>query len=91
MLCLTARWKGWACLRPTISGSIASLRQNGLLLTRHTGRQPRLPHEGKGIALRSNSRWSSDGFEIACWKGKWCACLHPGLLRRASLFSLPEP
>jgi putative transposase len=46
------------------------MRQNGLLLTRHTGTQPRLPHEGKVITLRSNLRWCSDGFEIACWNGQ---------------------
>ena len=46
------------------------MRQNGLLLTRHTGKQPKLPHEGKVITLRSNSRWCSDGFEIPCWNGQ---------------------
>ena len=45
------------------------MRQNGLLLTRHTGKQRMLPHEGKVITLRSNLRWCSDGFEIACWNG----------------------
>jgi putative transposase len=37
-----------------------------LLLQRHTGRPVRL-HEGKIITLRSNQRWCSDVFEIACW------------------------
>ena len=46
------------------------MRQNGLLLTRHTGKQRMLPHEGKVITLRSNLRWRSDGFEIACWNGQ---------------------
>jgi transposase InsO family protein len=46
------------------------MRQNGLLLTRHTGKQRALPHEGNVITLRSNSRWCSDGFEIACWNGQ---------------------
>jgi len=46
------------------------MRQNGLLLTRHTGKQRMLPHEGKVITLRSNLRWCSDGFEIACWNGQ---------------------
>ncbi len=45
------------------------MRQNGLLLTRHTGKQPK-PHEGKVITLRSNLRWCSDGFEISCWNGQ---------------------
>jgi transposase InsO family protein len=46
------------------------MRQNGLLLTRHTGKQRTLPHEGKVITLRSNLRWCSDGFEIDCWNGQ---------------------
>ncbi len=46
------------------------MRQNGLLLTRHTGKQPKRPHEGKVITLRSNLRWCSDGFEIPCWNGQ---------------------
>ena len=46
------------------------MRQNGLLLTRHTGKQRMLPNEGKVITLRSNLRWCSDGFEIACWNGQ---------------------
>jgi putative transposase len=46
------------------------MRQNGLLLTRHTGKQPQRSHEGKVITLRSNLRWCSDGFEIACWNGQ---------------------
>lgn len=47
------------------------MKQNSLLLTRHTGK-PRIerPHEGKVITLRSNLRWSSDGFEIPCWNGE---------------------
>lgn len=40
------------------------MRQNGLLLVRHTGiGQPRSNH-GTAITLRSNSRWFSDVFEI---------------------------
>ena len=46
------------------------MRQNGLLLTRHTGKQRMLPYEGKVITLRSNLRWCSDGFEIVCWNGQ---------------------
>ena len=46
------------------------MHQNGLLLTRHTGKQLKLPHEGKVVTLRSNLRWCSDGFEIACWNGQ---------------------
>ena len=46
------------------------MRQNGLLLTRHTGKRPQLAHEGKVVTLRSNLRWCSDGFEISCWNGQ---------------------
>lgn len=46
------------------------MRQNGLLLTRHTGKRPQLSHEGEVATLRSNSRWCSDGFEIPCWNGQ---------------------
>jgi transposase InsO family protein len=43
------------------------MRQNNLLLTRHTGKPPGRLHEGNIITLRSNLRWASDGFEIPCW------------------------
>ena len=46
------------------------MRQNGLLLTRHTGKRSQLAHEGKVVTLRSNLRWCSDGFEISCWNGQ---------------------
>ena len=46
------------------------MRQNGLLLTRHTGKRPQLAHEGKVVTLCSNLRWCSDGFEIPCWNGQ---------------------
>ncbi len=42
------------------------MRTNGLLLTRHTGKRPDRPHEGKVITLHRNTRWCSDGFEICC-------------------------
>ena len=42
------------------------MRLHGLLLTRHTGRQPERAHDGKVITIRRNLRWSADGFEIAC-------------------------
>ena len=47
------------------------MKQNSLLLARHTGKQRmERSHEGKVITLRSNLRWSSDGFEIPCWNGE---------------------
>jgi putative transposase len=45
------------------------MRMNNLLLQRHAGRAVRT-HDGKVIMLRSNLRWCSDAFEIACWNGE---------------------
>jgi len=46
------------------------MRQNGMLLARHTGRRIGRIHEGKVVVMRSNLRWCSDGFEITCWNGE---------------------
>lgn len=46
------------------------MAQNGLLLQRYTGRPPGRAHDGQIITIRSNLRWTSDGFEIACWNGE---------------------
>ena len=45
------------------------MRQNGMLLARHTGRRTGRLHDGKVVVMRSNLRWCSDGFEISCWNG----------------------
>jgi putative transposase len=45
------------------------MRQNGMLLARHTGRRKGRLHDGKVVVMRSNLRWCSDGFEITCWNG----------------------
>ncbi|HVQ45042.1 MAG TPA: IS3 family transposase [Candidatus Saccharimonadia bacterium] len=45
------------------------MRQNGMLLARHTGRRKGRLHDGKVVVMRSNLRWCSDGFEISCWNG----------------------
>ena len=42
---------------------------HGLLLERHSGRRPGRVHDGKVVVMRSNLRWCSDVFEIACWNG----------------------
>jgi len=39
------------------------MRQNNLLLTRFTDKQPGKAHTGKVSTLRPNQRWCSDGFE----------------------------
>ena len=46
------------------------MAQNGLLLQRYTGKPPGRAHDGKIITIRPNLRWTSDGFEIACWNGE---------------------
>lgn len=43
------------------------MSQNGLLLQRYTGKPPGRAHDGQIITIRPNLRWTSDGFEIACW------------------------
>jgi len=46
------------------------MKQNGLLLARHTGKRSIRQHDGKVITLKSNLRWCSDAFEIPCWNGE---------------------
>jgi putative transposase len=46
------------------------MSQNGLLLQRYTGKPPGRAHEGKIVTIRPNLRWTSDGFELACWNGE---------------------
>jgi len=46
------------------------MAQNGLLLQRYTGKPPSRAHDGQIITIRPNLRWTSDGFEIACWDGQ---------------------
>ena len=45
------------------------MRANHLLLRKHTGR-PLYCHEGTIMTPRSDQRWCSDGFEIACDNGQ---------------------
>jgi putative transposase len=45
------------------------MKKHNLLLQRHTGRPVRT-HEGTVQMIRSNLRWCSDAFEIACWNGE---------------------
>ena len=42
------------------------MRAHGLLLHRHAGGRDERRHDGKIAVDRSNLRWCSDGFEIAC-------------------------
>ena len=43
------------------------MSQNGLLQARQPQKRSDRPHDGKVITLKSNLRWTSDGFEIPCW------------------------
>ena len=42
------------------------MREHGLLLQRHSGRDEDRRHDGRVAVDRSNLRWCSDGFEIDC-------------------------
>jgi putative transposase len=46
------------------------MSQNGMLLQRYTGKPSGRVHDGKIITIRPNLRWTSDGFEIACWNSQ---------------------
>ena len=46
------------------------MRQNGLLLARHSARRPGRLHDGKVMVMRSNLRWCSDVLELPCWNGE---------------------
>jgi transposase InsO family protein len=54
--------------KPTINAKrvLRIMQVNKLTLERHTGRRPGRTHDGVVIALRSNIRWCSDHFELAC-------------------------
>jgi len=46
------------------------MKKHGLLLARHTGRRRPRRHDGSVVTLRSNIRWCSDHFELACRNGE---------------------
>ena len=46
------------------------MQAHSLLLARRYTQRPALAHNGKVVTLRSNLRWCSDGFEVACWNGE---------------------
>ena len=46
------------------------MKVHGLLLQKHSGDRPGRTHDGKVVVMRSNLRWCSDAFEIACWNGE---------------------
>src|SRR4029079_19702843 len=61
-----------ATRKPPVNGKrvLRIMQANKLTLERHTGRRPGRTHDGVVIALRSNIRWCSDHFELACRNGK---------------------
>jgi putative transposase len=46
------------------------MQVNKLILERRTGRRPGRTHDGVVIVLRSNIRWCSDHFQLACRNGE---------------------
>jgi transposase InsO family protein len=46
------------------------MKANSLLLARKYTERPEHAHDGKVVVMRSNLRWCSDVFEIACWNGE---------------------
>ena len=58
--------------KPPVNGKrvLRIMQANELTLERHTGRRPGRTHDGVVIALRSNIRWCSDHFELACRNGE---------------------
>ena len=58
--------------KPPINGKrvLRIMQANKLTLERHTGRRPGRTHDGVVIALRSNIRWCSDHFQLACRNGE---------------------
>lgn len=57
-----------SCLPPVNHKRVYRImKQNDLLLQRFTGKPQGRAHTGKIITIRSNLRWCSDVFEIACW------------------------
>src|SRR5689334_17837820 len=58
--------------KPPVNGKrvLRIMQANELTLERHTGRRPGRTHDGVVIGLRSNIRWCSDHFELACRNGE---------------------
>ena len=58
--------------KPPVNGKrvLRIMQANKLTLERHTGCRPGRTHDGVVIALRSNIRWCSDHFELACRNGE---------------------
>ena len=46
------------------------MKAHGMLLQRHAGGADERRHDGKIAVERSNLRWCSDGFELACDNGE---------------------
>ena len=68
------------------------MRQNGMLLARHTGRRKGRLHDGKVVVMRSNLRWCSDGFEIPAGTVTWYAWPSSSMLTTArSLLGMRSP
>ena len=54
---------------PNVKRVYRVMRLHGLLLQRHAGAGERR-HDGRVAVEARNTRWCSDGLEIACWNGE---------------------
>lgn len=67
---LNRRLEAEGCARVNHKHLYRIMRVNGLLLARYSGKRPTRAHDGKVVTLKRNTRWCSDGFEIACDNGE---------------------
>lgn len=67
LLCQQAEQQGWP--PPNHKRVWRVMKTHGLLLTRHAGGAERR-HDGRVAVDARNTRWCSDGFEIACDNGE---------------------
>jgi putative transposase len=68
LLVRQAREQGWA--PPKHKRVYRIMKDQGLLLQRHTGGAEQRWHDGRVAVERSNLRWRSDGFAIGCDNGE---------------------
>ena len=68
------------------------MRQNGMLLARHTGRRKGRLHDGKVVVMRSNLRWCSDNSRSPAGTVTWYAWPSSSMLTTArSLLGMRSP
>ena len=55
---------------PNVKRVYRVMKVHGLLLQRHAGDGEERQHKGRVAVEARNTRWCSDGLEIACWNGE---------------------